>query len=154
MVIATFMDFTCPYCRSLVPVLDSVLSAFPADVAVDFHHFPLDSHEFAVPGAVAAECAHRQGRFGHMYHVLYDQMESIGMKQWREFAADAGIPDVAAFERCIQLPVDSFLRIGAGRALGESIGVVGTPTIWVNGRQHSGRSVEAFRARADKLGIP
>lgn len=153
MVVATFIDFQCPFCKTFAPVLDSVLTEFEGEAALEFHHFPLQSHEFALPAAIAAECADRQGRFIQMYHTLYAQWDSVGETRWGALAADAGIRDIPAFEACTQLPADTFERIGAGRALGERIGVIGTPTVYVNGRSFNGRSVAAFRDRAEELGL-
>ncbi len=153
MVVAAFMDFSCPFCRDLVPVFDSLTAEFPGEVAIEYHYFPLHGHEFAIPTAIASECAQRQGRFAAMYHTLYSQMEAVGSKPWNALAVDAGIPDLGAFEECIQLPVDAFDRIVAGRELGESIGVTGTPKIWVNGKLFPERSLAAFRKRAKELGL-
>ncbi|MGH7468303.1 MAG: thioredoxin domain-containing protein [Longimicrobiales bacterium] len=54
MVVATFVDFRCSYCRSLAPVLDSVLAEFKGDIAIEIHHFPLPSHELAACGKCRA----------------------------------------------------------------------------------------------------
>lgn len=153
MTVATFTDFTCPFCRDLVPVIDSLAAEYPEDVAIEHHHYPLNMHEFAVPGAIAAECAHRQDKFAQMYHTLFFQMDSIGSKAWEGFAKDAGLPDLLGFEQCIQSPPEAFPRIAAGRALGARIGVTGTPSVWVNGEFFYGRTLEAFRERARKLGL-
>jgi protein-disulfide isomerase len=153
MVVAVFLDFTCPHCRHLVSLLDSLSSEFPGEVAVEFHHFPLRGRDLAVPSAIAAECAHRQGRFSGTYHTLFSKMDSIGSKDWTSLAADAGVSDLAAFEACIQSPPDSFPRIAAGRVLGESIGVKGTPSVWVNGESFQIRTLGAFQAKADELGL-
>ncbi len=153
MVVAAFMDFTCPFCRDLVSVFDSLIVEFPREVAIEYHHFPLYGHEFTIPSAIASECAQRQGRFAAMYHTLYSQMEAVGSKPWNGFAADAGIPDLNAFDQCIQLPKEAFGRIVAGRKLGESIGVTGTPKLWVNGEFFAGRDLAALRKRAKELGL-
>jgi protein-disulfide isomerase len=153
MVVATFVDFRCPYCRSLAPVLDSVLAEYKGDVALEIHHFPLPNHELAVPTAIASECADRQGKFRQMYHTLYNQSDSVGIKTWRALAADAEIEDIPAFEACVQLPAEKFSRIAAGRALGVRIGITGTPTVYVNGTRSSQRSVAGFRGIAEKLDV-
>ena len=67
------------------------------------------------------------------------------------FAADAGVQDIPGFEECIQEPPATFARITAGRALGQRIGVNGTPEVWVNGELFLGRTVEAFREKAREL---
>lgn len=153
MVITEFVDFRCPYCRSLAPVLDSVFAAFDGDVALEIHHFPLAIHELALPTAVAAECADRQGKFRPMYHALYEQMDSVGKRAWRELAADPRIGDIRAFEACMHIPAEQFSRIAAGRALGERIGITGTPTVYVNGTLARERSFGGFRDLARKLGV-
>lgn len=130
-VITEFVDLQCPFCAALAPIIDSIAAEFPDDVAVVFQHFPLQSHEHAIPAAIAAECAERQARFWPMYRLLLSGQRSF---PWEQFAEDAGVSNLAAFADCMTLPQDSFPRIAAGRALGERTGVVGTPTTWVNGR--------------------
>ena len=153
MVIAAFMDFSCPYCRDLVPVLDSMRAEFPGGVAIEFHHFPLTGHRFSPAAAMAAECAFEQGRFPEMYHLLFSEMDSIGSKSWDAFAAGARVSDISRFQECIQLPQEAFDRVTASVALGRRIGVKGTPKVWVNGQLFQGRTLEAFRRLARGLGI-
>ena len=152
MVVTEFMDFTCPFCAMVAPAIDSLLSHYPADVAVVFQHFSLD-RPLSLPSAVAAECAERQGKFKPMYQLLFAQQELLGSKDWATFAEEAGIADLAAFEACMELPANSFPRIDAGRDIGSRRGVTGTPTIYVNGRRFGGRSFEEFREVAEQLGL-
>ncbi|MXW16724.1 MAG: thioredoxin domain-containing protein [Gemmatimonadetes bacterium] len=153
MVVTEFMDFTCPFCAMVVPVVDSLLSRYPSEVALVFQHFPLGGRPLSIPSAVAAECAERQDRFEPMYRLLFAEQDSLGSKDWAVFAEEAGIPDLAAFEECMKLPADSFARIDAGRELGLRRNVRGTPTLYVNGRRFGGRSFEEFREVAEQLGI-
>lgn len=153
MVVTEFMDFTCPFCAMVSPAVDSLLSRYPADVALVFQHFPLNGRSLSLPSAVAAECAERQGRFRPMYQLLFAQQDSLGIRDWVSFAQEAGVPELEAFEECVKLPADSFPRIGAGRALGLQRNVTGTPTLFVNGRRFGGRSFEEFAEVAEQLGI-
>lgn len=153
MVVTEFMDFTCPFCAMVSPAVDSLLSRYPADVALVFQHFPLNGRTLSLPSAVAAECAERQGRFRPMYQLLFAQQDSLGTRDWVSFAREAGISDLAAFEECVKLPADSFPRIGGGRELGLQRNVTGTPTLFVNGRRFGGRSFEEFAEVAGQLGI-
>lgn len=153
MVISAFMDFSCPYCRRIVPMLDSVRTEYGENVAIEFHHFPLANHKFAKPAAVAAECADQQGKFVEMYHGLYAKMDSLGVKPWTAFAEEAGLGDIRAFAECIQRPAETFSRIAAGDSLGRAIGVIGTPTLWVNGTKLTERSMVFVRERAEDLGV-
>lgn len=153
MVVAIFMDFTCPFCGNLVPVLDSLRSEFPEEVALEYYHFLLFGHSFTLQSAKAAECAERQGKFEDMYHFLFEQADLFGSKEWRVFASEAGLRDLNAFERCIHEPLQAFPRITKGRLLGDRLGVRGTPTVWVNGHLFLGRNLDSFRRRASDLGL-
>jgi protein-disulfide isomerase len=133
-VITEFIDFECPYCAALAPTVDSIAEEFPEAVAVVFQHFPLPSHEYAVPAAIAAECADRQGRFWPMVRLLLAGQETLGSLPWERFAENAGVSELAAFSECVKLPADSFPRIRDGRSVGKRTGVTGTPTTWINGR--------------------
>jgi len=97
-VVTEFMDFTCPFCAMVSPAIDSLLSRYPADVALVFQHFPLNGRSLSLPSAVAAECAERQDRFGPMSQLLFAQQDSLGTRDWVSFAREAGVPDLAAFE--------------------------------------------------------
>lgn len=152
MVVTEFMDFTCPFCAMVVPAIDSLLARYPSEAALVFQHFPLNRPQ-SVPSAVAVECADRQGRFEPMYRLLFAQQESLGSKSWTTFADEAGIPDLAAFEECVKLPADSFPKIQAGRELGESRNIGGTPTLFVNGRRFDARSFEELQGVAEELGL-
>jgi protein-disulfide isomerase len=133
-VITEFMDFECPFCAHLALQLDSVVRAHPDDVAVVFQHFPLRSHGFAIPAAIAAECADRQDQFWPMYRSLLAGQKAFGTVDWSSFAEQSGVPDRERFANCVVLPMDSFPRISDGIALGQRTGVNATPTTWVNGR--------------------
>lgn len=153
MVVSAFMDFQCPHCRNLASVIDSLLAAYPQDLALQFHHFPLNGHRAATPAAMAADCAERQGRFKEMNDLLFRQMDSLGIKPWSSFAEEAGLKDVPLFRDCMDQPLGSFPRILTGRKLGKSVGVRGTPKVWINGVLFQGRTVEAFQDHARSLGV-
>ncbi|MCK9187083.1 MAG: thioredoxin domain-containing protein [Candidatus Colwellbacteria bacterium] len=54
--IVTFSDFQCPYCIRFEENMRQAVSDYSNDVAWVFRHFPLDSHEYAMPAAIASEC--------------------------------------------------------------------------------------------------
>jgi protein-disulfide isomerase len=94
-------------------------------------HFPLRSHRLALPAARAAECAAEQGAFEEMHRTLFARQDSLGLKSWGSYAAEAGIPDTARFLECTASQ-RSFPRVEAGRRVGEREGVSATPTVLVN----------------------
>ena len=127
-----FADFECPFCGNFHKTLRVMRDRYPTQVAVTFIHFPLPGHRFAMPAARVAECAGDQGRFREMYDQLFDRQDQLGLKPWSDYATDAGVPDIAAFDACIR-KTDPIPRAEEGKALGAKLDVQGTPTIFING---------------------
>ena len=94
--------------------------------------------------AVAAECAHQQGRFLELQRVIFARQRELSGVSWHDLGRQASIRDLEQFARCVQLPSDSVPRIAYGLLLGEKSGVRGTPTVWVNGAAGQ-RSLEQLR---------
>lgn len=127
-----FADFECPFCASFHTSLKALRERYPTQVAISFVHYPLPMHRFAEPAARAAECAGEQGSFETMHDRLYEQQNQFGLKPWNEFADEAGIADLAAFESCIRNK-KNVQRIVDGKQLAEQLNVLGTPTLIING---------------------
>ena len=130
--IVELMDFECPFCQRMDSVLEQVRQRFDTSIAVVFIHFPLPNHRFAIPAATAAECGLAQGRFEQLQTVLFAKQDSFGLKPWRSYAAEAGIPDLNEFTRCTA-SARELTRIKAGLEVGRAMGLRGTPTILLNG---------------------
>lgn len=131
-----FGDFQCPVCGAYEHVLDSVRERYPKDFAVIFYEFPLPYHPLAYPLARAAECASNQGRFAAFHDSIYAEQGLLGVIPILDLAIRSGIPDTAAFRRCVTetVPVTA---IENDLATGRRIGVPGTPAIIVNGVMHT-----------------
>lgn len=131
--VVTFSDFECPVCRSFaVTTFPDFARRYPGRIALVYRHWPLTRHRFAYPAARASECAAAQGRFAEFHDAVYAQQDQLGLKTLREFAAEAGVPDLDTFDSCYESsePVPSIERdIEAVR----NIGGTGTPTVIVNG---------------------
>lgn len=115
-----FSDFQCPFCRRLHQSLEQLRTSNPADVAVVFRHYPLASHYFALPSAIAAECAGRQGRFEQYAALLFQMQDSIGRVPFPVFASRSGVRDTVKFKSCLtdSTAVDAVKRdIAAGGTL-------------------------------------
>lgn len=132
--IVEFMDFECPACRAFVTSERAMVrSVFGPDVAFIHRHFPLTTiHRLAMPLAVASECAADQGRFNEFHDAVFAQADSLGLKTIEAFARDAGVSDLAEFKDCTKSGGKESL-VAKDMAEGRRIGVIGTPTIIVNG---------------------
>lgn len=147
-----FGDLECPACRAFkLRTLSEVTQRYGDQLSLTFMHFPLSRHRFARIAAQAAECADRQGRFSQLVLAVYEKQDSLGLKQWGSYGADAGIPDTARFTACVR-STEQFARIDSGLALAQRLQFYGTPTIIVNGwRFHRTPSAQQLMRVVDDL---
>jgi protein-disulfide isomerase len=147
-----FGDFECSPCGSLHPVLKSIKAEFGSRVVIVFREFALVSkHRHALEAAQAAEAAGLQGKFWEMHDLLYQNQ-----KTWRESTDVWPIFEEYAIK--IGLALDRFKqdissetvnrRIAVDRQRGTWIGVIGTPTVFLNGREVPLESLTADKLRA------
>jgi protein-disulfide isomerase len=135
--IIEFEDLECPACRYYQQtVLPPVIARFGQQVSHVFMHYPLKRHRNALPAARAAECAARQGRFSEFVSLVFAKQDSIGLKSWQSFAREVGVGDGVRFTKCTneKAPMQ---RISAGLAFADSLQLIGTPAILVNGWRFS-----------------
>ena len=131
--IVEFTDLECPYCKRFhEETLPALATAYPGQVALSVHHFPLSFHRFAIPAARAAECGASVGRFGAVVGAIYRKQDSLGLRSWAAYGRDANVADTASFSRCASLPGTPAL-VDSGLAIGSRLGVTGTPSIMING---------------------
>jgi protein-disulfide isomerase len=131
--VVEFSDFEGPACaRYANETLPEIKKRFPDQVSVLFRHWPLRRHRLAYSAARAAECAAEQGRFEEFHNILFAGRDSLHTKPLADFARDAGVKDLSAFERCAssseQLPA-----VEADIAEAIRLGGTGTPIIVING---------------------
>jgi formate-nitrite transporter family protein len=131
-----FADFQCPPCGRFQPELKLIEAEYGPRLRVVFRHFPLPSHEHALEAARATEAAAAQGRFWQMHDLLFErQREWSGAEDvlglFKGYAREAGL-DVERFTRDMDAPGASS-RILSDQQRGQSAGVTGTPTLFVNG---------------------
>jgi len=141
--IVEFSDFQCPYCNELQETLDQVLKAFPQDVRLVFKQYPLNIHQYARQASVAALAAHAQGKFWPMHDKLFQNFSAINEENIKRWAREVGL-NMGQFEKDMQsgkfeAAVQKDMADGAGAK------VLGTPTLFVNGRRLQERSFEAFK---------
>lgn len=128
-----FSDFQCPYCAKLGPVIEEVTMAYPETVKVVFKHFPLRNHRYASLAALAAIAAQQQGKFWEFHDRLFPLQKELDQDKILAVARDIGL-DMKKFTSDIG---GEAARDQLSRDLqdGQSAGVRGTPTVFINGRQ-------------------
>jgi len=136
--IVEFSDLQCPHCKDAQPILDKLLIDEPTAKFV-FQQYPLPSHNWAAKAASYADCIGRTNKdaFWKFVQKTFDEQNNITESNADEkltaFADEAGAKgaDAAA---CAAKP-DTKTRIDQSVALGTSVGVTGTPTVYINGRR-------------------
>jgi protein-disulfide isomerase len=153
--IVEFSDFQCPYCARGASTVDELLKKYPNDVKVVFKHFPLGFHNWAKPAAIAANCAAKQDdeAFWGLHDEFFAKQKEINasnvMAKSRAYLESTGI-DLGAWGACAEKTdgaeyMEVAAAVDADMALGQSLGVTGTPGFFVNGTFLNGaQPVTAF----------
>ena len=135
-----FGDFECPPCGMLHPILKQLQAEFgPTKLRLILREFPLvPNHAHALAAARAAEAAGLQGKFWEMHDIIYEHQ-----KDWHE-AFDVR-PIFEGYAKTIGLDVAQFAqdntseiveqRIFLDGKRAHSLGVQGTPTVFLNGKE-------------------
>jgi protein-disulfide isomerase len=143
--IVEFSDFQCPYCAGIQKTLEEVLRAFPKDVRIVFKQYPLNIHQYARQAAAASLAAHAQGKFWEMHDKLFQNFTAINEENIRRWAETIGM-DMGRFEREMQRGAYE-AAVQKDMADGAAAKVLGTPTLFINGKRIRERSFDAFKVR-------
>jgi protein-disulfide isomerase len=136
--IVEFGDLQCPACKAAQPTIEALVAAEP-NARFVFQNFPLEMHNWALKGAAYADCIGRASNdaFWKFVAKTYETQSDITAETADEkltaIADGAGVKgaDIAA---CAVKP-ETKSRVEASIALGKSVDVTGTPTLYINGRK-------------------
>ena len=131
-----------------MPVLEQVLEKNPDKVKLVFKNFPLRNHKFAMPAAIAAHAAERQGKFWEFHDLLFKDYNRLNEQKVKEIAQQLKL-DMEKFETDRKDPGIRRL-INRDLAEGNRAGVRGTPTTFINGRLLRNRSMAGLQELIDK----
>ncbi len=132
-------DYQCPPCGMLFPELKKIEAEYGDQVRFVFHHFPLAKmHKNALIAAHAAEAARLQGKFWQMHDRLYANQNA-----WKDtpdprtafiaYARELGMNATQFVTDMESARVDQVVQADMQR--GQSVGVTGTPTVFIEGYQ-------------------
>ena len=141
--IVEFSDFQCPYCAELQKTLTDVLKAFPKDVQVVYKQFPLNIHQYARQAAAASLVAHSQGKFWEMHDRMFQNFTQINDESIRRWAKEVGL-NLTQYDEAIQSGKYE-PAVQKDIADGAAAKVLGTPTLFINGKRVRDRSFEGFK---------
>ncbi|MBU0554337.1 thioredoxin domain-containing protein [Myxococcota bacterium] len=142
--IVEFADYECPYCVRAHPALNAVKTRYPGKIRVVFRDFPLSFHQKARPASIAARCAGQQGHFWRLHERFFSGESDLSPADIEATLKGIKGFDMDKFAACQADPaIDA--AIDADMALGQSLGVSGTPAFFINGVPLSGaQPAQAF----------
>ena len=145
--IVVFTDYQCSYCSKLSKLVNQVFEKNKNDVKLVIKNFPLPMHSYARQAAEAAVVAHSKGKFWEMHNDLYKNMSRLNDKVVKKIVTGYG------------LDPDEFLKEMGSQKIrkivsqdfndGEKAGVMGTPTVYINGIKLKRRSLKEFQNKID-----
>ncbi len=135
--IVEFSDMQCPHCQKAAPVIDQLLAQEP-DAHFVFQNFPLPAHNWAEKAAGYVDCVGRASNdavWKFIQKTFEDQANITASnidEKLKALATAAGVngDEMAA---CADKSATK-ARVEASVQLGKSVGVTGTPTLFINGR--------------------
>ena len=139
--IVEFSDMQCPHCAKAASSIDQLLAQEP-DAHFIFQNFPLPAHNWAEKAAGYVDCVGRASNDAVWKFIqkTFDEQANITEANADEklkaiaTASGANGDEVAA---CAAKP-DTKARVEASVALGKSVDVNATPTLFINGRNVPG----------------
>lgn len=134
-----FSDYECPFCgRFYTDVYQTLEKEYIATgkVKLVFKDFPLSFHPEAQKAAESAHCVRDQkGDAGYfmMHNLLFENQQGLSVENEKKWARTLGV-DGTAFDTCLDSGKHAKL-VQDNLAYGQSLGVSGTPTSYINGKE-------------------
>ncbi len=134
-----FADYQCPTCGTQHPKMKELTGSYGNKIKFIYRSFPLAQiHKNALDSAIAAEAAGFQGKFWAMQDLLFENRQEWensdeARKIFEGYAQKLGL-NVEKFQNdMLGLPAKQ--RVDEDLKRGRSVGVGGTPTVFINGKQ-------------------
>lgn len=135
-----FADMECESCRAVHPIVKKILTDYEGKITFVLRNFPL--HNNSVLAAKVVEAAGEQGKFWEMHNKLFERQPEWGEKRepqtelFIKYAQELGL-DLTAFDSVISSTKYED-KIARDQEDGKAVGVRGTPTFYLNGKQIPG----------------
>jgi protein-disulfide isomerase len=132
--VVEFADFECPFCQQMAPLLEALWEKRKASVQFVFKYMPLAMHPHGEVSARAAIAADRQGKFWEMNRRLFAAGTRLDERDLDGYASELNL-DMDRFHHDMQSEATN-QRLTADRKLADALGVKGTPTLFIDGREY------------------
>ncbi len=134
--IIEYGDFECPFCKRFFDETEPLLIKNYIETGkakMIYRNFPLPGHSHAMPAALAASCAKEQGKFWLYHNEIFKNQDNLATLNYADLAQKLGL-NTSQFKTCLESK--KYLnQIQKEYNEAQSIGVNGTPTFFINGKQ-------------------
>lgn len=157
LVLVEYADYQCEGCIAGFKAVEKLIETHGERLRVVFRHFPLVTHHpMAMPAALAAEAAGRQGRFWEMHERIFSAEGLFNEDDLVRWAEELGL-EMERFEQDRNSD-ELEQRIRNTRVEGARSGVSGTPAFFLDNwlidvtptHQHLAAYVDHFLAHMDE----
>ncbi|MDO8633884.1 MAG: DsbA family protein [archaeon] len=134
-VMEEFSDLECPFCERFHDQAWPLLKKEFVDtgkVRFIYRDLPLSFHKNAYTAALAAQCAHEQGKFWEMHYQLFANQQNLGETVYKKLAQELGL-NSQQFNECLDTEKYS-PEVQDDILVSQDKGVSGTPTFFINGK--------------------
>lgn len=147
-IIVEYTDFQCPYCAKIGDTFKALLELYPGKIKIVYKSYPLSSHKYSWKAAAAAVAAHEKGQFWPFHDRLFEHFDKLDdamlMKIRKEFGFDT--PEFDKLMKSSKVRV----KVADDKKEGKTVGVTGTPTVFVNGKKLKNKSLDGFKTAIEK----
>jgi len=131
--IVEWADFECRACKGISPILDAMVHRFDGQVRLVYKFYPLKSHPNGEIAARSGIAAQNQKKFWPMHDAMFDNQGRLARSDLEKLARGLDL-DLKQFKKDLTEDVTAE-RIAKDMKQGESLGLEGTPLVFVNGRE-------------------
>ncbi len=152
--IVEFSDFQCPYCGRVEPTIEQIRTTYgPDKVRIVWKNEPLPFHQNAKPSAEAGQGVFdMKGNeaFWKFHDIAFKNQQQLSPDNYEKWAQQVGVTDIAKFKAGLASHKWAD-KVEKDNALGQKLGVNGTPGFLINGVSLSGaQPFEKFKAVIDQ----
>lgn len=136
-----YADFECPFCVKAFPVIESARETFRSQLRFVYRHIPKSADKgFTRQAAEASEFAASQGQFWAMHAQLFLHPDRHDLESLVAAATTLGLDSAACRKALVNKTYAGRVREIAVQAV--KSGIIGTPTLFINGNRYQDRLEE------------
>lgn len=144
--IVEFADYQCPHCKEASQKLHTLLEQYKDQIQLTYMDFPINRSGISRKVSEGAVCADQQSKFWEYHNLAFEEQAKLSNDSPLLMAKTLQL-DITNFESCIADPATAE-KVKASELQAISLGVRGTPAIYINGRKLEGHYLDKALTKA------